>query len=135
MSTETKTKYIETVGRRKTSTARIRITPATKQSVSVNEKELNEYFKTLSLQVTALEALEKSGVEQKFAISAQIIGGGVSSQAQALSHGLARAIEAYDKNLRGVLKKEGLLTRDQRSKERRKFGLKKARKAPQWSKR
>ncbi|HEY1037327.1 MAG TPA: 30S ribosomal protein S9 [Candidatus Paceibacterota bacterium] len=128
-------KYIQANGRRKTSTARVRITPATKQSVTVNGKDLNEYFKTLSLQVTAVEPISKSGIEQKFVITAQIVGGGVSSQAQALSHGLARAIEGYDKNLRGTLKKEGLLTRDQRAKERRKFGLKKARKAPQWSKR
>lgn len=134
MTTETK-KYIETVGRRKTSTARVRVTPAAKQSITINEKELNDYFKTLNLQVTALEAISKSGIEQKFAITVKLIGGGISSQAQALSHGLARAIEKYDGHLRPVLKKAGLLTRDQRAKERRKFGLKKARKAPQWSKR
>lgn len=132
--TESK-KYIEAIGRRKTSTARVRITPATKQSVSINEKELSDYFKTNELQVTALEALTKAGIEQKFSISVKIMGGGISSQAQALSHGLARAIEKYDGHLRPTLKKEGLLTRDQRAKERRKFGLKKARKAPQWSKR
>lgn len=128
-------KYIEAIGRRKTSTARVRIVPASKQSISINEKDLNEYFKTLDLQVTALEAIAKSGIEQKFAMTVKLIGGGISSQAQALSHGLARAIEKYDGHLRSKLKKEGLLTRDQRSKERRKFGLKKARKAPQWSKR
>lgn len=134
MTTDSK-KYIETVGRRKTSTARVRVTPASKQSITINEKELTEYFKTLNLQVTALESISKSGIEQKFAITVKLIGGGISSQAQALSHGLARAIEKYDGHLRSKLKKEGLLTRDQRAKERRKFGLKKARKAPQWSKR
>ncbi|MBU3668542.1 MAG: 30S ribosomal protein S9 [Candidatus Taylorbacteria bacterium] len=133
--TESKSKYIEAVGRRKTSTARVRMTPGAKQSVTINDKPIAEYFKTNELQVVALEAFTKAGIEQKFAVSAHIVGGGISSQAQALRHGIARAIENYDKNLRGALKKEGFLTRDQRAKERRKFGLKKARKAPQWSKR
>ncbi len=133
--TETKSKYIEAVGRRKTSSARVRITPSAKQSVTINDKPISEYFKTNELQVVALEAFTKSGIEQKFTVTAQIVGGGISSQAQALRHGIARAIEGYDAHLRGALKKEGLLTRDQRAKERRKFGLKKARKAPQWSKR
>ncbi len=133
--TESKSKYIETVGRRKTSTARVRITPSTKQSVTINDKPIAEYFKTAELQTVALEAFGKAGIEQKFTVSAHIMGGGISSQAQALRLGIARGIESYDANLRGALKKEGLLTRDQRAKERRKFGLKKARKAPQWSKR
>lgn len=131
----TATKYIEAVGRRKTSTARVRITPASKQSISINERELADYFKTNDLQTVALESLAKSGLEQKFAITVKIMGGGISSQAQAVRHGMARAIEKYDGHLRSTLKKEGFLTRDQRAKERRKFGLKKARKAPQWSKR
>ncbi len=131
MTTDSK-QYIESVGRRKTSTARVRMVLAAKQSVSLNDKAIADYFKTADLQATALE---KSGVAQKFAITAMLTGGGISSQAQALRHGIARAIEKYDPNLRGLLKKEGFLTRDQRAKERRKFGLKKARKAPQWSKR
>ena len=129
------TKYIEAVGRRKTSTARVRITPATKTTVKVNNKDLNEYFKVEDLQNTAISPIEKSGIQQKFSITVQTVGGGISSQAQAISLGVARALESYDKNLRPTLKSEGLLTRDQRAKERRKFGLKKARKAPQWSKR
>lgn len=133
--TTDKTRYIEAVGRRKTSIARVRITPAAKASVVVNGKDLNEYFKTITLQTTAVAPLAKSGVDEKFAISVKLIGGGISSQAGAFSHGLSRAIEKFSPNLRGVMKKEGLLTRDQRAKERRKFGLKKARKAPQWSKR
>jgi small subunit ribosomal protein S9 len=135
MTKDTAEKFIEAVGRRKTSTARVRMTPSTKQSVVVNDKELAEYFKVLDLQTTAILPLEKSGIQQKFTITVKTVGGGSSSQAQAISLGVARAIELYDKNLRGVLKSEGLLTRDQRAKERRKFGLKKARKAPQWSKR
>jgi small subunit ribosomal protein S9 len=134
MSTEAK-KFIEAIGRRKTSTARVRITPSTKQSITLNTKELAEYFKTNDLQVVALEPMEKSGITQKFAITVVLSGGGTSSQAQAVRHGLARALEKHDGTLRPVLKKEGLLTRDSRAKERRKFGLKKARKAPQWSKR
>jgi small subunit ribosomal protein S9 len=133
--TESKTKYIEAVGRRKTSTARVRMVPTSKQSVTINDKAISEYFKTTDLQAVALEAFTKASIEQKFTVTAHIKGGGINSQAQALRHGIARAIEGYDQHLRGTLKKEGLLTRDQRAKERRKFGLKKARKAPQWSKR
>lgn len=135
MTTDKSTRYIEAVGRRKTSTARVRITPASKTSFSVNGVELVNYFKTISLQATAIAPIEKSGVTEKFNVSVKLIGGGISSQAGAMSHGLARALEKFEAPLRTVLKKEGLLTRDQRSKERRKFGLKKARKAPQWSKR
>ncbi len=133
-TTEAKT-YIEAVGRRKTSTCRVRIVPASKQSITINDKELNEYFKTEDLQTVALESVVKAGIDQKFAITVKVLGGGISSQSQAIRHGLARALEIYDKNLRPTLKKAGMLTRDQRAKERRKFGLKKARKAPQWSKR
>ena len=126
--TTTKEKYIETVGRRKTSTARVRLTPAAKMSVTVNGKELAEYFKTEALQKTALSPIELSGTTDKFNISVMLTGGGISSQAGAFRHGLARGIEKSATHLRGVLKKEGLLTRDPRAKERRKFGLKKARK-------
>jgi len=111
------------------------MTPAAKQSISLNNKELAEYFKTNDLQVIALEPISKSDLTQKFAITVMLAGGGTSSQAQAVRHGLARALEKHDGSLRPALKKEGFLTRDQRAKERRKFGLKKARKAPQWSKR
>jgi small subunit ribosomal protein S9 len=135
MTADKSTRYIEAVGRRKTAIARVRITPAAKSSVTVNGNELANYFKTNSLQVTAMAPLEKSGVDEKFAVSIKLVGGGISAQAGAMSHGLARAIEKFNPTLRGAMKKEGLLTRDQRAKERRKFGLKKARKAPQWSKR
>jgi len=135
MSTKDATRYIEAVGRRKTAIARVRLTPASKQSIVINDRELADYFKTESLQKTAFLPIEKSGITDKFAISVKLVGGGISSQAGAVSHGLARAIEKVDAHLRPTLKKEGLLTRDPRAKERRKFGLKKARKAPQWSKR
>jgi small subunit ribosomal protein S9 len=129
-------RYIETIGRRKTSTARVRITPAGKTSYELNGKTLEVYFPTRELQLTAKAALTTAKLtETHFTITAVLTGGGVSSQADALRHGIARGLIEYDKELRGKLKKAGLLKRDPRAKERRKFGLKKARKSPQWSKR
>lgn len=133
--TADKPQYIEAVGRRKTAIARVRITPAAKQSIRINDKELADYFKTSDLQRMALESMEKSGVTQKFAITAKLIGGGISSQAESVRLGVARALEKFDGSLRAILKKEGFLTRDQRAVERKKPGLKKARKRPTWSKR
>ena len=131
----TKKEYIETVGRRKTASARVRITETTKNSLTVNDKDVNEYFKTDMLRKIAVEALAVSKTPAKFKITAKVIGGGVNSQAEAIRLGISRALIIHDLPLRGVLKKEGFLKRDPRAKERRKFGLKKARKAPQWSKR
>jgi small subunit ribosomal protein S9 len=132
---EASNKYIEAVGRRKTSIARVRITEASKMSYVINERELADYFPTAELQRVATEAFNTVKVPGKFKISAQIKGGGISSQAVAFRLGISRALIEWDKELRGKLKKEGFLKRDPRAKERRKFGLKKARKAPQWSKR
>lgn len=126
-------RYIEAVGRRKTSVARVRITPASKISISVNGKELDKYFSTPVLRKTVLSAFDN--LIDKFAVTVKLKGGGVSSQAEAVRHGLSRALSLYDPNLRGGLKAKGFLKRDPRAKERRKFGLKKARKAPKWSKR
>lgn len=128
-------KYIETVGRRKTSIARVRIFEATKSSYLINERELENYFPTADLQRIATEPFTKTKLAGKFKITAHIKGGGVSSQVEAFRHGVSRALVEWDKELRGKLKKAGFLKRDPRAKERRKFGLKKARKAPQWSKR
>ena len=133
--TAEKSQYIEAVGRRKTAIARVRLTPAAKQSIRINEKEMADYFKTSELQRMALESMEKSGVTQKFAITAKLLGGGISSQAEAVRLGVARCLEKFDGTLRTILKKEGFLTRDQRAVERKKPGLKKARKRPTWSKR
>lgn len=135
METNKSEKYIETVGRRKTSVARVRITPASKTTYQVNGRDLNDYFPTSELQLVATEALAKAKLTEKFKITAVIKGGGVSSQAGALRHGIGRALVEYDEELRKRIKKLGFLKRDPRAKERRKFGLKKARKAPQWSKR
>lgn len=127
------TRYIESVGRRKTSVARVRITPASKNSFVVNDKDLEAYFGTKELQMIVKQPL--SEIKDKFKITAKILGGGIHSQAEAMRHGIARSLVSNDLELRKELKKAGYLKRDPRSKERRKFGLKKARKAPQWSKR
>lgn len=132
----TENRYIEAVGRRKTAIARVRLTPSTKPYVKINGRDLEDYFKVPQQRMVALDSIKKSGVPaEKMSIDAKIIGGGMSGQATALRHGIARAMILHDTTLRGTLKSAGMLTRDQRSKERRKFGLKKARKAPQWSKR
>jgi small subunit ribosomal protein S9 len=128
-------KYIETVGRRKTSVARARIVPAAKSAFSINEKSIEDYFKVAEQRVIVIDALNASKIDQKFHITVMVKGGGVNSQAEAIRHALARALVDFDQTLRGDLKKAGYLKRDPRAKERRKFGLKKARKAPQWSKR
>lgn len=134
MATST-AKYFEAVGRRKTSSARARISEASKASFIVNDKDVATYFGTATLEREAVEALDKVGSSQKFAVTVKVNGGGIASQAEAVRHAISRALIKYDHNLRTDLKKEGFLKRDPRVKERRKFGLKKARKAPQWSKR
>lgn len=126
-------KYIETVGRRKTSVARVRLTPASKTSFEVNGKGLEDYFTIKDMQAIVKQPLAEN--PEKFKITAKIVGGGIHSQSEAMRHGIARALVEGDEMLRKTLKKAGYLKRDPRSKERRKFGLKKARKAPQWSKR
>ncbi len=128
-------RYIEAIGRRKSATARVRITPAAKSSLLINDRELDSYFHTKELRQIAIDAFSKVKLDSKFKITAVIHGGGINGQAEALRHGIARAIVEYDAEMRKDLKKLTYLKRDPRAKERRKFGLKKARKAPQWSKR
>jgi small subunit ribosomal protein S9 len=138
MDKETKkVKYIEAVGRRKTSTARVRISESAKAHFLVNGKDAKEYFKTEDQRRLILDPMVKglptgSG---KWSVEVHVSGGGIHSQSEAIRHGLSRALVDSDVALRGGLKKLGFLKRDPRAKERRKFGLKKARKAPQWSKR
>lgn len=131
---KSKKQYIETIGRRKTSTARVRISPASKTTYVVNDKELAAYFPTLELQKTVTSpfaTVEKAS----YAVSVKVVGGGIHSQAEAIRHGIARALAGEHEEEKTKLKQAGFLKRDPRSKERRKFGLKKARKSPQWSKR
>ena len=134
MTATKETRYIEAVGRRKTSVARVRLTPASKTTFKINDRDLATYFPTAELRKVIDEAMEKAKAGE-FAISVHVKSGGVHSQAEAVRHGSARALVKNDLNLRTKLKSAGLLKRDPRAKERRKFGLKKARKAPQWSKR
>ncbi len=135
MSVETKNRYIEAVGRRKTAIARVRITPSTKGTFVVNEKDVKEYFVTEDLQMIAQEALTKSEIGEKFTVTVQVLGGGIHAQAEAVRHGLSRTLVERDEVVKNTLKKLGFLKRDSRQVERKKFGLKKARKAPTWSKR
>ena len=135
MATETKQRYIEAVGRRKTAIARVRITPSTKASFTINDKEVKDYFSTEDLQVIAQEAISKSEIGEKFAVTVKVLGGGIHAQAEAVRHGLSRTLVLKDEQVKNTLKKLGFLKRDSRQVERKKFGLKKARKAPTWSKR
>jgi len=127
-------RYIEAVGRRKTSIARVRLFPDG-EGIIANELDYKKYFPTEEMQKIAEDAFRKTRPETRFRVSAKINGGGIHSQAEALRHGIARALTKFDAELRHKLKKAGFITRDARVKERRKFGLKKARKSPQWAKR
>lgn len=127
-------KYFEGVGRRKTSTARVRIYPG-ESGFNINDLDVKKYFKTDVQTETASRPIKKALTSEIVGVNVKVSGGGLSSQAGAVSLGLARAIIRLDPNLRGVLKNSGLLTRDPRMVERKKYGLKKARRAPQWAKR
>ncbi len=136
MATVTKSIYIEGIGRRKTASARVRLTPAKETTVMVNDKPLAEYFTHLSLQSVVMSVLgtADAGIEH-YTITVHVLGGGISSQADAIKLGIARALVREKANRRIPLKREGYLKRDPRSVERKKFGLRKARKRPAWSKR
>jgi len=133
MATKNET-YTEAVGRRKTATARVRIVPAKQEKVLINEDSLVDYFNTSMDAEVVREALKEVGGE-KFSITGKVRGGGLKAQAEAVRHGIARALVKFNQEWRKPLKQAGYLKRDPRMKERKKFGLKGARKAPQWSKR
>lgn len=126
--------YIEAVGRRKTATARVRIYPGTGEIV-VNDKPMEAYFGRALDQMALRQPLQLVGAESTLNISVHVSGGGEGGQAGAVRLGIARALIESDANLRGALKSAGFLTRDSRAKERKKPGLKRARKAPQYTKR
>lgn len=136
-------KYYEAVGRRKESIARVRLftkkasDPADEEKamVTVNEKPYADYFTDEQLQHVVESPLRKLKSLNRFKVTVMVHGGGQSGQAGAIKHGISRALELFDSNFRKKLKKSGFLTRDPRAKERRKYGLKKARKSPQWNKR
>jgi len=125
--------YTEAVGRRKTATARVRITPAKSSSMMVNGKDAKDYFPLNIMMKTAYQPLETLGVT--YAVTAMVKGGGQKAQAEAVRLGISRAIIEIVPEQRKDLKIRGFLKRDPRAKERKKFGLKAARRAPQWSKR
>ncbi len=128
-------KYLRAVGRRKMAVAIVTLKKSNKTSFSINGKELTDYFKTLELRKTVTGAFEVAGSSQKFEVVVTTRGGGIHAQAEAVRHGIARALVLFDEELRVPLKKAKMLKRDPRKVERKKFGLKKARKAAQWSKR
>ena len=130
---ETKPYYYGT-GRRKSSVARVRVYNGTGK-VTINDRDIDDYFGLETLKLIVRQPLALTGLESKFDIVVRVNGGGISGQAGAIRHGLARALLVYDENLRPELKKAGFLTRDPRMKERKKYGLKAARRAPQFSKR
>ncbi|AZR74752.1 30S ribosomal protein S9 [Anoxybacter fermentans] len=121
-------------GRRKTSTARVRLVPG-EGNIIINKKPISEYFSRTVCEQMVKQPLELTGTVGKFDVLVNVNGGGLMGQAGAIRHGIARALLEVDADYRPVLKQAGLLTRDPRMKERRKYGLKKARKAPQFSKR
>ncbi len=121
-------------GRRKTSTARVFISPGT-GVISVNARPLDEYFGRQTARMIVRQPLEVAGAGSRFDIKVTVTGGGGSGQAGAIRHGIARALVDYDEALRGPMRQAGLLTRDARAVERKKIGLRKARKKPQFSKR
>jgi small subunit ribosomal protein S9 len=126
--------YIEAVGRRKEASARVRLYPGTGEVV-VNDKPMEQYFGRPLDRMAVNRPLTLTGTQQSFNISVHVAGGGEAGQAVAVRHGISRALCLSDANLRPALKKAGLLTRDSRIKERKKPGLKRARKAPQYTKR
>ncbi len=136
MATKATGTYVEGIGRRKTATARVRLTPAKETTITVNNRTLVEYFKheALTKDVQSVLATQDAGIEF-YTITAKVLGGGISSQAEAIRLGIARALVKEKAARRGTLKKAGFLKRDPRSVERKKFGLLKARKRPAWSKR
>lgn len=128
-------KYYEEVGRRKTVMARVRLFTRGEKGFLVNERPLENYFPLKEYQQITKAALEKMNCLDRFRILVRVRGGGLHSQAEAIRHGIAKALVLFNPNFKKRLSKAGFLTRDPRMKERKKFGLKRARKAPQWSKR
>jgi small subunit ribosomal protein S9 len=126
--------YFYGTGKRKTAIARVRLLPGS-GTIIINGKPLEELFSQLALQAAILEPLRVTGTLDRFNTVAKVEGGGISGQAGALRHGIARALIKADEGLKPLLRQYGLLTRDARIKERKKYGLKRARKAPQYTKR
>ena len=129
--------YYSGTGKRKCAIAQVRLVPGEGKGgqITVNEKPLERAFPFLTWQLAVLQPLQVTKLQDRFNVIAKVDGGGVSAQAGAVRHGIARALVAYDAPLKTELRKYGLLTRDSRVKERKKYGLKRARRAPQYTKR
>lgn len=128
--------YIEAIGRRKTATARVRVTSSAKLSISINDKSFEEYFSVSGHRALILDVFSKTKIEPKYTITVKVEGSGVHSQAEAVRLGIARALVAENEEVKTEMRKQDFLKRDPRAKERRKAGLAgKARKGKQWSKR
>ena len=127
--------YFYGTGRRKSSVSRVRVYPNGTGAITINGRDIEEYFGLDTLKLIVRQPLELTEATGAFDIVCTVTGGGVTGQAGAIRHGISRALLQYNEELRPVLKKAGLLTRDPRMKERKKYGLKKARRAPQFSKR
>jgi len=128
-------RYFEAVGRRKTAIARVRLYSKGDLAIVINDRTLQNYFPTMELQRIVEDPLKKMKSDGRFRISIKLKGGGVHAQAEAARMGIARALTVFNPEFRKRLKRAGFLTRDARAVERKKFGLKKARRAPQWQKR
>jgi len=128
-------RYFEAIGRRKTAVARVRLFTKGDKEFIVNNKSYLQYFQTKGDQETAVASMKKMKCLDKFRVTVVVRGGGHSAQAEAIRHGTARVLVDFNNNFRKRLRKAGFLTRDPRMRERKKFGLKRARKAPQWAKR
>src|SRR5918999_1090916 len=127
--------YIWAVGRRKAAVARVRLYPGSGK-ITVNGRPASDYFGGRAIyQASLFEPLRLTGTQERFDVTVRVVGGGISGQAGAVRHGIARALTRFDEELRPTLKRAKLLTRDPRAKERKKVGLKRARKAPQYTKR
>ena len=129
------TRYIPAIGRRKNATAQVRITPDSKRTFVINDRTIDDYFTVEEYRKVVQLPLALVETKDEFHISIVVRGGGMSAQADAIRHGIARALEKYNEELRSPLKSAGYLKRDPRRKERKKPGLRKARKRPAWSKR
>jgi small subunit ribosomal protein S9 len=127
--------YYEGIGRRKSAVARVRIVEGEKGEFLVNDKKYEEFFNTEELTVAALAPMTATGTEKKFSVSVSVKGGGIRGQAEATQLGLSRALIKFNEEFQKTLRDLDYLKRDPRQKERKKPGLKKARKSPQWSKR
>ncbi len=127
--------FISTVGRRKTSIARVRLVKNGKGMITINGRKMDQYFTTYDLREQVTAPLKVTGQETSVDVSAKVTGGGMRGQSEAVRHAVSRALVELNPTFRKTLKKLGYLTRDARKKERKKFGLKSARRAPQWSKR